>query len=367
MSGGSLDLRTRVMDHCCNSNIATTVLHCQFSLRPLHQACLSAAGFGDKEGYPALDHLKTLLQESSPSLVKGHSFLSGLKLDDDDDTPEGPETNLSLSDHTWAFFDHGSESPIALNHPLISALNKNENIATPMDTVNRTHDPIPIVVPPSISTSHPCENFPLPPLPVDIKHRGPRPCPVCYVPVDQAMAYMPLVPSKSPILKNLTYFIEENSTSQELNGGSVFGGYPSLQQRNESFDIKESMTVNCGFVKGKKSGNGTRFDIEDEDFLEMEKCHGIVVASAIFGNYDVIQHPKNVSETSKRTICFFMFVDEETNTYIRNTSTLDGTKQVGLWRLVVVRNLPYADARRNGKVPKLLLHRLFQMFASLFG
>ncbi|RRT64133.1 hypothetical protein BHE74_00032325 [Ensete ventricosum] len=35
------------------------------------------------------------------------------------------------------------------------------------------------------------------------------------------------------------------------------------------------------------------------------------------------------------------------------------TKRVGLWKIVVVRNLPYVDARRNGKVPKLLLHRLF--------
>lgn len=32
---------------------------------------------------------------------------------------------------------------------------------------------------------------------------------------------------------------------------------------------------------------------------------------------------------------------------------------VGLWRIVVVKNLPYKDMRRAGKVPKFLAHRLF--------
>ncbi|KAL6218344.1 hypothetical protein ACLB2K_011558 [Fragaria x ananassa] len=32
---------------------------------------------------------------------------------------------------------------------------------------------------------------------------------------------------------------------------------------------------------------------------------------------------------------------------------------IGLWKIVVVKNLPYADMRRVGKIPKLLPHRLF--------
>jgi len=32
---------------------------------------------------------------------------------------------------------------------------------------------------------------------------------------------------------------------------------------------------------------------------------------------------------------------------------------IGLWKIVVVKNLPYNDMRRVGKVPKLLPHRLF--------
>ncbi|PNX89780.1 hypothetical protein L195_g045902, partial [Trifolium pratense] len=40
-------------------------------------------------------------------------------------------------------------------------------------------------------------------------------------------------------------------------------------------------------------------------------------------------------------------------------SILDSSRRIGLWRIIVVRNIPYADSRRNGKIPKLLLHRIF--------
>lgn len=73
-------------------------------------------------------------------------------------------------------------------------------------------------------------------------------CPVCYVPVEQAMAFMPTVPSASPVLKNLTYVSEELPIHPPSFGGSPFGGYPSLKQRNDSFEIKESMNVHCGYV-----------------------------------------------------------------------------------------------------------------------
>ena len=65
----------------------------------------------------------------------------------------------------------------------------------------------------------------------------------------------------------------------------------------------------------------------------------------------MMQQPRNISEYAKRNACFYMFVDEETEAYIKNTTNLDSIQRVGLWRVVVVRNLPYVDARRNGKVP----------------
>jgi hypothetical protein len=39
----------------------------------------------------------------------------------------------------------------------------------------------------------------------------------------------------------------------------------------------------CRFAKGSTPGNATGFDIDKEDLFDMEQCHGIVVASAIFG------------------------------------------------------------------------------------
>ncbi|XP_062231968.1 probable hexosyltransferase MUCI70 isoform X1 [Phragmites australis] len=207
--------------------------------------------------------------------------------------------------------------------------------------------------------TYPCEGFSVPPPLVDKKRTGPRPCPVCYVSVDQAFALMPLQASPSPVLKNLNYVSEDSITANLSNQGSGFGGHPSLEQRNKSFDINESMTVHCGFVRGDKPGKGTGFDIKDDDLLEMEQCRELVVASAIFGNYDMIQHPRNISEFSKANACFYMFVDEETEAYVNNSSSLYSNNKIGLWRLVVARNLPYEDPRRTGKIPKLLLHRLF--------
>lgn len=68
------------------------------------------------------------------------------------------------------------------------------------------------------------------------------------------------------------------------------------------------------------------------------------------GNFDEINEPKNVSEYSKQTVCFLMFVDEETEKYLTSSGRLGTSKKIGLWRIIVARNLPYTDARRTGKV-----------------
>jgi hypothetical protein len=73
------------------------------------------------------------------------------------------------------------------------------------------------------------------------------------------------------------------------------------------------------------------------------------------GNYDVIQQPRNISRQAKKNIPFYMFIDKETEIYMRNASILDSSRRVGLWRIIVVRNIPYADSRRNGKVGCLLI------------
>jgi hypothetical protein len=112
-------------------------------------------------------------------------------------------------------------------------------------------------------------------------------------------------------------------------------------------------------VKGSEPGVGTGFDISAEDRAKMLRCDGIVVGSAIFGNYDELQQPKNISDEARRNVCFFMFIDEETGAALLNDEILRSTRKIGLWHMVVAKNLPYTDARRNGKIPKLLIHRLF--------
>ncbi|OIW21110.1 hypothetical protein TanjilG_29362 [Lupinus angustifolius] len=133
-------------------------------------------------------------------------------------------------------------------------------------------------------------------------------CPVCYLPVEEAIALMPKFPSPSPVLKNLKFVYEENLSRDGEFGGSDFGGYPTLKQRN--------------------------------------------------GNFDEINEPSNISEYSRKTVCFLMFVDEITEEYLRSSGKMGISKKVGLWRVIVAHNIPYTDARRTGKIPKLLLHRM---------
>lgn len=293
-------------------------------------------------------------------------FLFSSLVSKDEDAPPGIETMLGISDQVRSFVNPvwtSSGRPItqgdSLNGNGLNTASQTEK-QSDSDSSHKKLQGLSWSFPPSIVLEHhPCENFSFSPPPVDRKRTGPRPCPVCYVPVEQALALMPGAPSASPVLRSLNYLSGDNLISKESNHSSLFGGYPSLEERDKSYDIKDSMTVHCGFARGKIPGVNTGFDIDRADLSEMWQCQGIVVASAIFGNYDIMQQPKNISVFSKDTVCFFMFLDEETEAAIKNTTTIDNSKRIGLWRVVVVRNLPYSDARRNGKVPKLLLHRLF--------
>ena len=67
-----------------------------------------------------------------------------------------------------------------------------------------------------------------------------------------------------------------------------------------------------------------------------------------------------MSNSSKEKVCFVMFVDQKSLDVIREEGQRpDGKGILGLWKIVLIKNLPYEDGRRNGKVPKLLTHRLF--------
>ncbi|CAK9153950.1 unnamed protein product [Ilex paraguariensis] len=136
----------------------------------------------------------------------------------------------------------------------------------------------------------------------------------------------------------------------------LFGGHQSWQQREESFKLKSTMKVHCGFMH--KGGA----DMDPQDIKYAKKCR-FVVASGIFDGYDTPHQPSNISQRSQELFCFLMVVDEISLDFIKKNVTVredkDGGQWVGIWRLVLLRHQPYDEPRRNGKVPKILTHRLF--------
>ncbi|KAL9259138.1 putative hexosyltransferase MUCI70 [Drosera capensis] len=139
-----------------------------------------------------------------------------------------------------------------------------------------------------------------------------------------------------------------------------FAGHQSLQQREDSF-IARDQKINCGFVKGPEGYPSTGFDLAEDDSRYMSKCH-IAVASCIFGNSDRLRSPygKTVSRLSRKNVCFVMFMDAITLQTLTSEGQLpDRMGFFGIWKIVVVKNLPFSDMRRVGKIPKMLSHRLF--------
>ncbi|KAJ9145997.1 hypothetical protein P3X46_028319 [Hevea brasiliensis] len=139
-----------------------------------------------------------------------------------------------------------------------------------------------------------------------------------------------------------------------------FAGHQSLQEREESFLVHDQK-INCGFVKGPEGSPSTGFDLAEDDANYVSRCH-IAVISCIFGNSDRLRSPtsKMVTRLSRKNVCFVMFVDEVTLQTLSSEGQIpDRTGFIGLWKIVVVKNQPYTDMRRVGKIPKLLPHRLF--------
>ncbi|KAK7270373.1 hypothetical protein RIF29_23460 [Crotalaria pallida] len=139
-----------------------------------------------------------------------------------------------------------------------------------------------------------------------------------------------------------------------------FAGHQSLEERENSF-LAQDQKINCGFVKGPEGSPSTGFDLSEDDESYISRCH-IAVISCIFGNSDRLRTPatKTITRFSRKNVCFVMFTDEVTmRTLIAEGHMPDRMGFIGFWKLVVVKNLPYDDMRRVGKIPKLLAHRLF--------
>ncbi|XP_061346445.1 probable hexosyltransferase MUCI70 isoform X2 [Gastrolobium bilobum] len=153
-------------------------------------------------------------------------------------------------------------------------------------------------------------------------------------------------------------FVGGNATLSQLRTEdtrfNLFTGNQTLEQRDESFEVKETMMVHCGFY----CVNGG-FKISDEDKSYMQTCK-VVVSTCAFGGGDDLYQPIGMSETSIKKVCYVAFWDEITLKAQELVERRIGENGfIGQWRVVVVRDLPFADQRLNGKIPKMLSHRLF--------
>lgn len=108
--------------------------------------------------------------------------------------------------------------------------------------------------------------------------------------------------------------------------------------------------------------HGGGAEMAPKDVRYADNCR-FVVASGIFDGYDTPHQPSDISPRSEKLFCFLMVVDEVSIDFIKKNVTVredkDGGLWVGIWRLILLKNPPYDEPRRNGKVPKILTHRLF--------
>ncbi|KAL3840345.1 hypothetical protein ACJIZ3_024936 [Penstemon smallii] len=170
--------------------------------------------------------------------------------------------------------------------------------------------------------------------------------------------------ASSPI-KELVYVTETGKTNKEgkfnlsseyLDGTrfNLFTGNQTIEQREQSFKVIDTAEVHCGFYS-EKGG----FRISDEDKSYMQTCK-VVVSTCAFGGGDDLYQPIGMSDTSIQKVCYVAFWDEVTlATQEAEGNKVDENHFIGKWRIILVRDLPFRDQRLNGKIPKMLPHRLF--------
>ncbi|KAF6154008.1 hypothetical protein GIB67_026662 [Kingdonia uniflora] len=109
---------------------------------------------------------------------------------------------------------------------------------------------------------------------------------------------------------------------------------------NNSMDmVNGTIVVHCGFYSEKGW-----FKLSEEDKSYMQTCK-VVVSTCTFGGGDDLYRPIGMSQASLKK-------EADGNKINKN-------RMIGKWRIVIVRDLPFIDQRLNGKIPKMLTHRLF--------
>ncbi|XAR61814.1 hypothetical protein NMG60_11016337 [Bertholletia excelsa] len=160
------------------------------------------------------------------------------------------------------------------------------------------------------------------------------------------------------ISENNTPYVEGSTTisqqHMEATRFNLFTGNQTLEQRAKSFEVNETAIVHCGFYS--KHGG---FQISDEDKTYMETCK-VAVSTCTFGGGDDLYQPIGMTDVSLQKVCYVAFWDEITHAAQEAEGCrIDENQFIGKWRIVIVKSLPFRDQRLNGKIPKMLSHRLF--------
>lgn len=157
--------------------------------------------------------------------------------------------------------------------------------------------------------------------------------------------------NNAPYISRNSRISEQHVEGQRFN---LFTGFQTLEQREQSFKMNDTAAVHCGFYSDKGG-----FKISEEDKIYMHQCE-VVVSTCAFGGGDDLYQPIGMSELSLQKVCYVAFWDQVTLA----TQEAEGNKVganhfIGKWRIIIVRDLPFRDQRLNGKIPKMLPHRLF--------
>ncbi|TXG58001.1 hypothetical protein EZV62_015830 [Acer yangbiense] len=145
--------------------------------------------------------------------------------------------------------------------------------------------------------------------------------------------------------RNFTQFSVEYIDKEDVPFGTNmykprFGGHQTLQEREKSFYAKNH-TLHCGFVN-TPGFSSTGFDLDEKDKTFMSTCKIVI------------------SEFSLKNLCFVLFLDEKSlSTLSSEGNNPDHRGYIDLWRVVIVRNLPFDNMPKNPKVAKFIGHRLF--------
>ncbi|GFZ00499.1 similar to Sept9 [Actinidia rufa] len=211
-------------------------------------------------------------------------------------------------------------------------------------------------------------------------------CPVADDP-DKVVIPKRWTPSK--VVQHLSYFMEDEVGNNGSQSPPLFGGHQSWSQRDESFKLKSTMKdenqiqesfslllLLCmrdsayTYIRAHDIWGGCTVvscEVVVQKWLRKTsntpRAVGLWLHPAFFDGYDIPHQPSYISPRSQKLFCFLMVVDEISIDFLKENVTVrednDGGQWVGIWRLILLKHPPYDEPRRNGKVPKILTHRLF--------